>query len=84
MIEGGRNIIVTDKNLDKFIEVATKEVLTDFCSLQYQQIKEGFNEIIPEDSLDIFSVRDIELLISGVPDIDIAQFKKYTTYQGFS
>ena len=29
-------------------------------------------------------MRDIELLISGIPEIDIAQFKKYTTYQGYS
>ena len=47
LIENGSNITVTEDNVDKFIEIATKEVLTDFCSLQYQQIKEGFNEIIP-------------------------------------
>ena len=34
--------------------------------------------------MEILSVKDIELLISGIPEIDIAQFKKYTKYQGYN
>ena len=33
----------------------TKIVIVDFCDEQYEMIKQGFNEIIPEECIAIFT-----------------------------
>lgn len=39
---------------------------------------EGLYEIVPKDLLQIFSEREVELLISGLPDIDVDEWRGAT------
>jgi E3 ubiquitin-protein ligase HUWE1 len=40
----------------------------------------GFHDIIPAELVSIFSEQELELLISGLPDIDIEDWKAHSTY----
>lgn len=45
---------------------------------------EGFNEIIPAELISIFNEHELELLISGLPDVDPDDWKNNTDYQNYS
>lgn len=43
----------------------------------------GFNELIPADLVNVFDERELELLIGGIADIDVDDWKKHTDYRGY-
>jgi hypothetical protein len=43
----------------------------------------GFNELIPPDLVNVFDERELELLIGGIADIDVDDWKKHTDYRGY-
>jgi len=42
----------------------------------------GFSSIVPTDLLKIFDNKELELLMSGLPTIDIDDLKENTVYEG--
>lgn len=50
---------------------------------QFQAFVTGFNELIPPDLVNVFDERELELLIGGIADIDINDWKKHTDYRGY-
>jgi E3 ubiquitin-protein ligase HUWE1 len=44
----------------------------------------GFHDIIPADIISIFTEQELELLISGLPDIDVDDWKNNTEYSGYT
>ena len=42
----------------------------------------GFNELIQQTFLTIFDANEIELLLAGLQDIDVNDWKKNTQYRG--
>ena len=44
----------------------------------------GFNELIPPDLVNVFDERELELLIGGIADIDVEDWKKHTDYRGYT
>jgi len=45
---------------------------------------DGFYEIIPQELVSIFTYKELELLISGLPDFKIADLKANTNYNGYT
>lgn len=43
----------------------------------------GFNELIPADLVNVFDERELELLVGGIADIDVEDWKKHTDYRGY-
>ena len=80
----GRNIPVTDHNKKEYVKLVTEHRLTKSIEKQIQSFLEGFHEIIPKDLIKIFSENELELLISGLPDIDVDAWKNQTDYHGFT
>lgn len=44
--------------------------MKDEIKPQVKSFLEGFHELIPEDSIKFFDAKELELLISGLPNID--------------
>ncbi|TIC61802.1 hypothetical protein E3Q03_02533 [Wallemia mellicola] len=84
LIPNGRNIMVTDANKKEYVKLNTEFRLTKAIEKQIQCFLEGFHEIIPKDLAKIFSESELELLISGLPDIDVDEWKNQTDYHGFT
>lgn len=67
-----------------------------FCSLliewriqkrveeQFSAFISGFNELIPPDLVNVFDERELELLIGGITEIDVDDWKKHTDYRGYT
>jgi len=82
--ENGRNIPVTNENKNDFIMRMCKAKLYEEIKPQMESLLKGLYEIIPKKLVSIFDDREIELLISGLPDIDIFDLKRNTEYHGYN
>lgn len=80
--EGGAGIEVTEQNLPEFIEACLKYHLLGRYESQLNELVLGFFEVIPEPLLTIFDVNELELLMCGLPEIDINDWKRNTIYDG--
>jgi E3 ubiquitin-protein ligase HUWE1 len=76
LIPGGRNIKVTEENKHEYVDRVVEHRLTTAIRPQINAFLEGFNELIPRELISIFNDKELELLISGLPDID-CKFCKY-------
>ncbi|KAI9329015.1 hypothetical protein DFJ73DRAFT_790954 [Zopfochytrium polystomum] len=81
---GGASIAVTDENKKEYVELITEWRIVKRVEEQFRAFQEGFNEIVPQDMINVFDERELELLIGGLADIDIDDWKKHTDYRGYS
>lgn len=80
----GTTIPVTEANKQEYVRLVTETRLTKSIRSQIDAFLGGFNEIIPADLIRIFSEQELELLISGLPDIDVDAWKNNTELHGYS
>ncbi|PWN36578.1 HECT-domain-containing protein [Meira miltonrushii] len=80
----GTNIPVTDKNKQEYVRLVTEQRLTLSIQKQIEAFLNGFHDVIPKDLVRIFSEQELELLISGLPDIDVVAWKNNTELHGYS
>ena len=74
LIENGRNISVTNENKKEYVEKICYAKMAQDIKEQIQQFLSGFNELIPTNIISIFDSMELELMISGLPDIDSKDF----------
>ncbi|SNX85924.1 related to ubiquitin-protein ligase 1 [Melanopsichium pennsylvanicum] len=79
----GTNIPVSEENKHEYVRLVTEQRLTKSIKSQIDAFLGGFNEIIPADLIRIFSEQELELLISGLPDIDVDAWKNNTELHGY-
>ena len=95
----GRNIQVTNENKKEYVEYVwpTPSTLTSLTcprlvtqwkiqtrvEEQFNAFITGFNELIPAELVNVFDERELELLIGGIADIDVDDWKKHTDYRGY-
>ncbi|KAL2584822.1 hypothetical protein GLYMA_14G183000v4 [Glycine max] len=84
LIPGGRNIKVTEENKHQYVDLVAEHRLTTAIRPQINYFLEGFIELIPRELISIFNDKELELLISGLPDIDLDDLRANTEYSGYS
>ncbi|XP_071741749.1 E3 ubiquitin-protein ligase UPL2-like [Rutidosis leptorrhynchoides] len=84
LIPGGRNVRVTEENKHEYVDLIAEHRLTTAIRPQINAFLEGFNELVSRDLISIFHDKELELLISGLPDIDLDDMKANTEYSGYS
>lgn len=80
----GRDIPVTEENKHEYVKLVSEQKLTLAIKDQIKAFLDGFHDIIPPHLISIFNEQELELLISGLPDIDIDNWKNTTEYQGYT
>ncbi|KAJ5610807.1 hypothetical protein N7510_007526 [Penicillium lagena] len=83
LIPNGRDIPVTNENKAQYIELVTEWKIMKRVEEQFNAFMSGFNELIPADLVNVFDERELELLIGGIADIDVDDWKKHTDYRGY-
>lgn len=81
---GGEDVEVTDENKKEYIELMTEWRISKRVSEQFKAFTSGFTELIPQDLINVFDERELELLIGGMSEIDVDDWKRYTDYRGFT
>ncbi|KAK9238996.1 hypothetical protein V1525DRAFT_69628 [Lipomyces kononenkoae] len=82
--EDGRNIPVNNENKREYVELITEWRISKRVEEQFKAFMSGFNELIPQELVNVFDERELELLIGGLADIDVDDWKKHTDYRGYS
>jgi E3 ubiquitin-protein ligase HUWE1 len=75
--EGGKNIAVTNDNKREYVEKLAFFKLYKAIQKQVDAFLEGFYELIPKELASIFNFKELELLISGLPNFDCKFFLQY-------
>ena len=83
LIPNGKNIAVTEESKAEYVSLVCQHRMTTAISNQIKSYLDGFYELVSPDLIAIFNPRELELLISGLPDIDIHDLKKNTDYVGW-
>ncbi|MED6257408.1 E3 ubiquitin-protein ligase huwe1 [Ataeniobius toweri] len=79
----GANIVVTEENKKEYVHLVCQMKMTGAIRKQLAAFLEGFYEIIPKRLISIFTEQELELLISGLPTIDIDDLKANTEYHKY-
>ncbi|KAI9145613.1 hypothetical protein BKA69DRAFT_1111416 [Paraphysoderma sedebokerense] len=80
----GRNIPVTEENKQEYVQLIVEQKLTKAIKEQIDSFLNGFHDIIPPSLIRIFNEQELELLISGLPDIDVDDWKNNTEYVNYT
>ena len=83
LIPNGRNVAVTEDNKAKYVSLVCQHRMTTAISSQIKAYLDGFYELVSPELIAIFTPRELELLISGLPDIDVHDLKTNTDYVGW-
>lgn len=84
LIPNGRNIPVTDENKHKYIELLCELKVTNSIKEQLEAFMDGFKELIQPKLISIFDDKELELLISGIPTIDLNDLKENVEYHNYT
>lgn len=80
---GGRDIEVTQENKHEYVELICEWKIYRRIEEQFKAFIDGFNELIPQELVNVFDERELELLIGGLSEIDVEDWKKHTDYRGY-
>ncbi|XP_040178870.1 E3 ubiquitin-protein ligase HUWE1 isoform X10 [Rana temporaria] len=79
----GANLLATEDNKKEYVHLVCQMKMTGAIRKQLAAFLEGFYEIIPKRLISIFTEQELELLISGLPNIDIDDLKSNTEYHKY-
>ncbi|CAF1599411.1 unnamed protein product [Rotaria sp. Silwood1] len=78
---GGQHIQVSQENKQEYIDLVIKYRFVQRIATQMNAIKQGFQDVLPLDSIKMFDEKEVELLISGLGEINVNDWRTYTMYK---
>jgi hypothetical protein len=82
LIPDGANTEVTTDNLGDFLEACLRYRMMDRIQEQLTELLLGFFDVVPEPALTIFDCNELELVLCGLPTIDMEDWQTHTAYDG--
>ena len=82
LVEKGSYIDVTNDNLTGYLEARFRYIMFDRVLPQLTEILLGFYDVVPEPILSVFDPNELELLMCGLPHIDVNEWQEHTEYLG--
>ncbi|XP_054631925.1 NEDD4-like E3 ubiquitin-protein ligase WWP2 isoform X2 [Dunckerocampus dactyliophorus] len=82
--DDGENILVTEENKEEYISLLTDWRFTRGVEEQTKAFLDGFNEVVPLEWLRYFDEKELELMLCGMQEIDLADWQKNTIYRHYT
>ncbi|CAK6975113.1 NEDD4-like E3 ubiquitin-protein ligase WWP2 isoform X2 [Scomber scombrus] len=82
--DDGENELVTEENKEEYISLLTDWRFTRGVEEQTKAFLDGFNEVVPLEWLRYFDEKELELMLCGMQEIDIADWQKNTIYRHYT
>eukprot|EP00560_Eucampia_antarctica_P000893 CAMPEP_0197835122 /NCGR_PEP_ID=MMETSP1437-20131217/24804_1 /TAXON_ID=49252 ORGANISM="Eucampia antarctica, Strain CCMP1452" /NCGR_SAMPLE_ID=MMETSP1437 /ASSEMBLY_ACC=CAM_ASM_001096 /LENGTH=758 /DNA_ID=CAMNT_0043440319 /DNA_START=49 /DNA_END=2325 /DNA_ORIENTATION=+ len=82
LVPNGSEIYLDNNNLPEYLEACLKYKLLGRVKKQINQLLLGFFDVIPEPLLTVFDYQEMELLMCGLPVIDMIDWMEQTEYSG--
>jgi len=83
LIPGGEMKDVTSENIGEYLEANLKYRMLNRTKPQITELMLGFFDIIPEAALTVFDPNELELILCGLPTIDMSDWMNNTKYSGY-
>uniref|UniRef100_H2LPB0 E3 ubiquitin-protein ligase n=1 Tax=Oryzias latipes TaxID=8090 RepID=H2LPB0_ORYLA len=80
----GGNIQVTEDNKEEYIRLVAEWRLSRGVEEQTQAFFEGFNEVLPQQYLQYFDAKELEVMLCGMQEIDLADWQRNTIYRHYA
>nr|AKH40186.1 ocelliless [Chironomus riparius] len=80
--QNGSQIEVTNDNKDEYIRLVIQWRFESRVKDQMKSFLEGFGSIVPLNNIKIFDENELELLMCGIQNIDVKDWKRNTLYKG--
>uniref|UniRef100_A0A667ZWL4 E3 ubiquitin-protein ligase HACE1 n=1 Tax=Myripristis murdjan TaxID=586833 RepID=A0A667ZWL4_9TELE len=77
---GGTSILVTQDNKAEYVQLVTELRMTRAIQPQINAFLQGFHTFIPPSLIQLFDEYELELLLSGMPEIDVQDWNRNTEY----
>lgn len=77
---GGASLVVTQENKAEYVQLVTELRMTRAIQPQINGFLQGFHMFIPPSLIQLFDEFELELLLSGMPEIDVNDWMKNTEY----
>uniref|UniRef100_A0A8C8DIU5 HECT-type E3 ubiquitin transferase n=1 Tax=Oryzias sinensis TaxID=183150 RepID=A0A8C8DIU5_9TELE len=79
---GGAGVSVSEKNKKEYIERMVKWRIERGVAQQTESLVRGFYEVVDVRLVSVFDARELELVIAGTAEIDLADWRNNTEYRG--
>ncbi|KAM4613652.1 itchy E3 ubiquitin protein ligase a [Polymixia lowei] len=80
----GGNILVTEENKEEYIRLVAEWRLSRGVEEQTQAFFEGFNEVLPQQYLQYFDAKELEVMLCGMQEIDLVDWQRNTIYRHYA
>ena len=78
---GGSDISVTNDNKQEYIDLVIQWRFVSRILPQMTAFLEGFDEVLPLSLIKVFDENELELLMCGIGEIDVRDWKRHTVYK---
>eukprot|EP00938_MAST-03A_sp_MAST-3A-sp1_P007158 g7158.t1 len=78
---GGEDEDVTAENIDDYVALIAKWYCYDSIKDQLEAMLRGFYAVVPESFLCVFDHQELELMLCGMPCIDVDDWKRNTEFK---
>jgi len=78
---GGSEIPVMNDNKQEYIDLVIRWRFVSRILPQMTSFLEGFDEVLPLNAITIFDENELELLMCGIGEIDVRDWKRHTVYK---
>jgi hypothetical protein len=82
LAEGGADIEMANDNFPEYLEAYLKYYMLDQIKPQLNELMLGLFDVTLEPLLTVFDCQELELLMCGLPNIDMEDWKDHTEYSG--
>ena len=82
LIPGGADVPVTASNREEFVRRFAAHTLVGAVAAPLDAFARGFRRVCGGPALGLFTAEELELLIRGEPELDVAALRRATKYDG--
>lgn len=84
LVPGGRNVLVTEENKLEYVKRLCEFYICGQVEREWHLVQQGFQDLVPNGMLinHGFTDRDLELLLVGIPTIDVTDWRQQTHLDG--
>lgn len=79
---GGAELPVTQENKGRYVDLVIQWRFASRVRPQMNAFLEGLNELVPLALLRVFDEHELELLMCGIGQIDVRDWRRHTVYKG--
>ncbi|KAF7246399.1 NEDD4-like E3 ubiquitin-protein ligase WWP1 [Varanus komodoensis] len=81
---GGSNLLVTEENKEEYIGLMAEWRFSRGVQEQTKAFLDGFNEVVPLQWLQYFDEKELEVMLCGMQEVDLADWQRNAVYRHYT